>query len=134
MKFSYSKKRLYLNLGLGILWLGIGISYIFEQDDNLKFKPYIISILGIIYILFFIFEFRQKYFEITEDKIKIKSILGKEINLNELTEANYYADDFTFKSLNKSLKIKKSQIDKHQLPEFENFFNNIKYQLSMSAQ
>jgi hypothetical protein len=133
LEFAFTNKRLYTNLILGILWLGVGISYFIEQDEKLKYKPYLVSILGIAYILLFAYEFKQKYFEITADKIKIKSIPSKEINLNELTELKYYADDYTFKTPNKSLKIVKSQINKKQLPEFENFFNNLKNNLKKNV-
>ncbi|WHF52123.1 hypothetical protein QGN23_02330 [Chryseobacterium gotjawalense] len=132
-EFAFSNKRLFTNLVLGILWLGIGISYFFEQDDKLRYKPYVVSVLGILYISLFLFEFKQKYFEITKDKIKIKSIPSKEINLNEVTEVKYYADDYTFKTPIKSLKIVKSQINKKQLPEFENFFNNLNSELKKNA-
>ena len=133
MEFAFTNKRLYMNLVLGILWLGIGISYFFEDDTKLKHKPYIVSILGITYLLLFLYEFKQKYFEITKDKIKIKSIPSKEIDLNEVTEVKYYADDYTFKTPSKSLKIVKSQINKKQLPEFENFFNDLQNNLKKNV-
>ena len=116
LKFAFANKRLYMNLILGILWLGIGISYFIEQDDKLKYKPYVVTILGIAYLLYFIYDFKQKYFEITKDKIRIKTIPSKEINLNELIEVKYNADCFTFKTRNKSIKILNSYINKKQLP------------------
>ena len=133
LEFAFTNKRLYMNLVLGILWLGIGISYFFEDDTKLKYKPYIVTILGITYLLLFLYEFKQKYFEITKDKIKIKSIPSKEIDLNEVTEVKYYADDYTFKTPSKSLKILKSQINKKQLPEFENFFNDLQNNLKKNV-
>ncbi|MDY3520897.1 hypothetical protein PG614_10465 [Riemerella anatipestifer] len=129
LEFAFTNKRLYMNLILGILWLGIGISYFIEQDDKIKYKPYVVLILGIAYILLSLYEFKQKYFIITVDKIKINSIPSKEINLNELTELKYYGDDYTFKTPKKSLKIVKSQINKKQISEFENFFNNLQNKL-----
>lgn len=122
-----------MNLILGILWLGIGISYFYEQNDQLKYKPYFVLTLGILYILLFVYDFKQKYFEIMKDKIKIKTIPSKEINLKELTEVKYYADDYIFKTPNKTLKIVKSQINKKQLPEFENFFANLQNELKKNV-
>lgn len=129
MKFSYSNKRLFLNLILGIIWLGIGISYFFEKNAEIKYKPYFLIILGLLYILLFSYDFYKKYFEISKESIKINSIPTKEINLNELIEVKYYADDFIFRTPNKSIKIVKSQINQKQLPEFENFFNNLQKEL-----
>lgn len=133
LEFAFSNRRLYMNLILGILWLGIGISYFFEQDEKLKYKPYFVTILGILYIVLFLYDYTQKYFEITKDKIKINSIPSKEINLNEVIEVKYYADDYTFKTSNRSLKIVKSQINKKQLPEFENFFTELQSKIKKNV-
>ena len=132
MQFSYSNKRLYINLILGILWIGIGLSYFFE-NEKIRWNAYATLILGIVYITMFLYEYTQKYFEITKEKIIIKSIPNKEISLNEITEVKYYADDFTFRSPKKTLKIVKSQINKKQLTEFENFFNNLNTELKKNV-
>ena len=132
MKISYSKKRLYINLILGILWTGIGLSYFFE-NDKIKWNVYATLILGIIYIAMFIYEYTQKYVEITKDKITINSIPKKEIEINEIKEVKYYADDYTFKTTDKTLKIIRSQINKTELPEFENFFNNLNKELKKNV-
>jgi len=104
MKFSYSKKRLYVNLILGILWTVIALSYFFTNEE-IKWNVYATLILAILYITMFLYENIQKYIEVTEDKIKVNSIPSKEINLNELTDLKYYADDYTFKTPSKSIKI-----------------------------
>ena len=62
MEFTFSNKRLYQNLVFGILWLGIGISYFFEQDAKWKYKPYFILAVGVLYIILFVYEFKSKYF------------------------------------------------------------------------
>ena len=128
MKFSYSKKRLYFNLILGILWTGIGTSYFFE-NEKIRWNVNLTLIRGIVYIAKFLYEYTQKYVEITKDKIRINSIPSKEISLNDVKEVNYYANDYTIKTTNKTFKIVKSQINKAQLPEFENFLNNINIEL-----
>ena len=132
MKISYSKKRLYINLILGILWTGIGLSYFFE-NDKIKWNVYATLILGIIYIGIFLFEYTQKYIEITKEKIKVYSIPNEEVELKEITEVKCYADNYTFKTPNKSLKINKSIINKNQLIEFENFFNNLSNELKKNV-
>ncbi|ROI10334.1 hypothetical protein EGI11_00015 [Chryseobacterium sp. H3056] len=132
MQFSYSNKRLYINLILGILWIGIGLSYFFE-NEKIRWNAYATLILGIVYITMFLYEYTQKYFEITKEKIIIKSIPNKEISLNQITEVKYYADDFTFRSPKKTLKIVKSQINKKQLTAFENFFNNLNTELKKNV-
>ena len=132
MKFSYSNKRLYINLVLGILWTIIGTSYFFDKE-NIRWNHYLFIVLGMLYLTMFGYEYSKKYFEISNDKIKLFTIPNKEINLSEIKEVKYYADDYTFKTPKKSLKIVKSQINKKQLPEFENFFNNLKNNLKKNV-
>lgn len=132
MKFSYSKKRLYINLILGFLWFGIGLSYFFT-NEKIRWNVYVNIILGIIYIAMFVYDYTQKYFEITKDKIKIKSIPEKQIEIDKIIEVKYFADEYIFKTANKTLKIMKSQIKKEQLPEFENFYNKILNELKKNV-
>ncbi|WP_313032262.1 hypothetical protein [Soonwooa sp.] len=132
MKFSYSNKRLYINLVLGILWTIIGTSYFFDKE-NMRWNHYLFIVLGMLYLTMFGYEYSKKYFEISNDKIKLFTIPNKEINLSEIKEVKYYADDYTFKTPKKSLKIVKSQINKKQLPEFENFFNDLQNKLKKNV-
>ena len=132
MKFSYSNKRLYINLVLGILWTIIGTSYFFDKE-NMRWNHYLFIVLGMLYLTMFGYEYSKKYLEISNDKIKLFTIPNKEINLSEIKEVKYYADDYTFKTPKKSLKIVKSQINKKQLPEFENFFNDLQNKLKKNV-
>lgn len=133
MVFAFSNKRLYTNLLFGVLFVGLGISFFFEQNPKWTYKPYFILAVGILYMMMFLFEYKQKYFKITDNKIKINSIPSKEIDLRELTEVKYFADDYTFKTTNKTLKIVKSQINKKQFPKFESFFNDLSNSLSKNS-
>lgn len=132
MKFSYANKRLYLNLVLGILWTIIGSSYFFEKE-NMKWNHYLFIVLGLLYLMMFAYEYLNKYFEITNEKIKLFSIPQKEIKISDIEEAKYYADEYTFKTKNKSLKIVKSQINKTQLSELESFFTNLQTELKKNV-
>ena len=130
MKIGYSKKRLFSNLLMGTLWLGVGISYFFEQGiATKKIRPYFLILLGLIYLSIFIFDYTKKYFEISDGKIKINTFPKKEINIEDIRDVKYYADDYTFKTSDKQIKIQKSQINSKDLPEFESFFNTLKSQL-----
>ena len=83
MKFSYSNKRLYINLVLGILWTIIGTSYFFDKE-NMRWNHYLFIVLGMLYLTMFGYEYSKKYFEISNDKIKLFTIPNKEINLSEI--------------------------------------------------
>ena len=132
MKYSYTNKRRYVNLVLGILWTFIGSSYFFDTE-KMRWNHYLFIVLGILYLTMFTYEYSNKYFEIQNGKIKLYSIPKIEIKINEIKEAKYYADDYTFITENKKLKIVKSQINKEQLPEFENFFKNLQIEINKNV-
>lgn len=73
----------------------------------------------------FIYEYVQKYVEVTKDKIIVNSIPRKEIIISEINEVRYFADDYTFTTANKTLKITKLLINKKQITQFENFYNTL---------
>jgi len=126
LKFSYSNQRLYTKLIISILALGLGLSYYLGINEKLVYKPFAFTLVGFIYLIVFIYELNQKYFEITNDRIKIKSIQGKEIRLDEITEIIYHEGKHIFKDSDKSLEIIRSNINKNQISEFEEFCNNLK--------
>lgn len=125
MKIAYTNKRLLINLFLGLMWFGIGISYFLDNERG-KWYPYFVIALGTVYISLFLFEYFKEYVEITNDTIKINSLPTKEIQIREINAVTYFADDYIFKTPDKILKIRRSQISKNQLPEFELFFNKLK--------
>lgn len=132
MKFSYANKRLYLNLVLGILWTIIGSSYFFEKE-NMKWNHYLFIAIGLLYLTIFGYEYLHKYFEINNEKIRLFSVPQEEIKISDIEEVKYYADEYTFKTKNKSLKIVKSQINKTQRSEFENFFTHLQTDLKKNV-
>lgn len=128
MKYSFTTKKLALNLILGCIWTFLGISKLLTAPE-LKLLDSLFLFLGIFYLSYFLYEYVKKYFEVTSEKITVFSIPAKEVNLSELVEAKYYADDYTFKTAGKTLKIIKSQIKKSQRDEFDHFFNRLKDKL-----
>ena len=57
------------------------------------------------------------------------SIPSEEILVSEIHEAKYYAGEYIFKTADKTIKIMKTQINKKQLSEFEEYYNNISNEL-----
>jgi len=132
MKFSYSNSRLFLNLVMGILWTFIGTSYFFDEA-NMRWNHYLFIIIGLLYLAMFTYEYSSKYFEINDRKIKLFSFPTEEIMVSEINEVKYYAGDYTFKTADKTIKIVKSQINKKQLFEFEDFYNNLSKELKKNV-
>lgn len=125
MKYAFTNQKMIINFILACVWTGLGISRVTDKEETGYFK-YVALILGIFYTVYFLYEFIRKYFEVTADKITIFSLPEKEINLKDLVSVNYYAEDYTFKTTDKTLKIVKSQIKKSQRDEFDQFFNSLK--------
>ena len=125
MKIAYSNKRLFLNCLLGILWIYIGTTYLSNHSRDTKYS-YFLYVVGTFYISLFLFEYFKKYVEITEDQIKVNSIPAKEIFIKDINGITFSGNDYIFKTADKMVKVKKSQINKDQLPEFEAFFNKLK--------
>ncbi|MHA3047374.1 EbsA family protein [Riemerella anatipestifer] len=132
MKYSYSNKRLYFNLCLGILWTFIGLSYLLDKE-NVRWSRYISVILGVMYLIIFAYEYFNKYFEISNGKIKVFSVPSKEITISEIKEVKYDANHCVFYTSDRKLKIVKSQINKKQLRDFECFIGQLNDELKKNT-
>ena len=128
MKIAFKNKRLIINLILGIVWIIVGVSY-FLEGENTRLGPYFTIVLGVAYLCMSAYEYYNQYLTITGEKIQINTFPKKRITISEITEAGYYADDYTFKTPEKALKVRKSQISLRDLPKFEAFFNDLKLKL-----
>lgn len=130
MKIAYSKKRLYTNLILGIVWIVLSIAY-YMTIHQFRWNAYLTLAVGLAYIALYIIESRKNYFEIGDNTLKINTIPVKEIKLDEIKAVNYYAGDFIFITSDKKLKIVQNQINKDQLAEFQSFFNTLNLNLNL---
>ncbi|GGP02544.1 hypothetical protein GCM10010992_07350 [Cloacibacterium rupense] len=133
MTVNYSKKRLFFNLFLGILWLFIGASYLLGEE-KLLWHHYGFLIVGLLYLWIFLLEFFKKYFKITSQEIVLFGLKNRKIDFKDLLEIKYFAGDYVFKDKNKSITIVKSQIDKNQLEDFEKIWNEVKSTFEISSQ
>lgn len=133
MTVNYSKKRLFFNLFLGILWLFIGASYLLGEE-KLLWHHYGFLIVGLLYLWIFLLEFFKKYFKITSQEIVLFGLKNRKIDFKDLLEIKYFAGDYVFKDKNKSITIVKSQIDKNQLEDFEKIWNEVKSAFENSSQ
>ena len=124
MKFSYTNRRLFINLFLAILFVMLGLSNFF-QKELMNLNQYFFFIFGIIYILIFIFELINKYFIIEDDNIKVFSIPPKKININELTEIKHNEKYYAFYTSTKKIVIAKLIIKKEERKIFDDIFNKI---------
>lgn len=128
MEIAFKNKRIITNIALGLIWIGIGISYFFESEKKL-WKPYVIIALGIAYIIMASYEYFYKYLIISDKQIQVNIFPKKQINIDEITSADYNLNDYTFTTSRKTLKVVRSRISPDDLPKFETFFNEVRSKL-----
>jgi hypothetical protein len=118
MKIKFKKKRLYINLILGIVWLALGILNL-NEDDKIRWTDYGYLVAGILYIGHYLYDLTNQYLTIENGTIRKNVLYGfrKNINLNEVNWIKKFAGDYTLKTEKKELKINTELIDKDSLTE-----------------
>ncbi|KRP25815.1 MAG: hypothetical protein ABS28_08480 [Cryomorphaceae bacterium BACL22 MAG-120619-bin32] len=118
MKIKFKKKRLYINLILGIVWLALGILNL-NEDDKIRWTDYGYLVAGILYIGHYLYDLTNQYLTIENGTIRKNALYGfrKDINLNEVNWIKKFAGDYTLKTEKKELKINTELIDKDSLTE-----------------
>lgn len=116
MKIKFKKKRLIINLVLGIVWIGLG-TFSILTDDNLRWLDYGYLIIGILYCGHYLYDITHQYLTIENGTIWKNGLYGfrKKINLNEVNWIKKFAGDYTLKTEQKELKINTELIDKDSL-------------------
>ncbi len=126
MKIRFKKKRLYINIILGLVWTILGISRLLE-DKELGWLDYGYLLIGVLYIGHFLFDLTNQYLIIENGTIR-KNVLygfGKKFNLNEITWIKDFAGDYILKTETKELKINTALIEEESLNELIGILSNL---------
>ena len=126
MKIRFKKKRLYINLILGLVWTGIGVFSLLE-DESLRWTDYGYLIAGILYIGHYLYDLNNQYLTIENGSIR-KNVLygfGNKINVNEINRIEKYAGDYIIRTLEKELKINTGLIEEKSLEEFNEILKKL---------
>ncbi|CAM4282363.1 hypothetical protein [Gillisia hiemivivida] len=126
MKIKFKKKRLYPNLLLGLLWTAIGVFNILE-DNNLRWMDYGYFVIGILYLLHFIYDFKNQYLTIESGTIRKNALYGyrKKINLNEIYLIKKNTGDYILKTENQHLNINPNLIDENSFYTLTNLLGKL---------
>ncbi|WP_340202514.1 hypothetical protein [Ascidiimonas sp. W6] len=118
MKIKFKKKRLRVNLILGIVWIALGTLSI-ATDDEIRWTEYGYLVIGILYIGHYLYDLTNQYLTIENGTIRKNGLYGywKKINLNEIKWIKKFAGDYTLKTEKKELKINTELIEKDSLTE-----------------
>ena len=126
MKIRFKKKRLYINLILGLVWIGLGVFSLFE-DENLRWTDYGSLLVGILYLGHYLYDLNNQYLTIKNGSIR-KNVLygfGKKINVNEINRIEKYAGDYILRTVEKELKINTELIEEKSLVEFNEILKKL---------
>ena len=118
MKIKFKRKRLIVNLFLGILWIVLGILNILT-DDKIRWNDYGYLVIGILYIGHYLYDLKNQYLIIENGTIRQNGLYGfrKKLNVDEINWIKKFAGDYTLKTEQKELKINTELIDKDSLSE-----------------
>jgi hypothetical protein len=126
MKIRFKKKRLYINLILGLVWAGLGVFSLLE-DKSLRWTDYGYLLAGIVYLGHYLYDLNNQYLTIENGSIR-KNVLygfGNKINVNEINRIEKYAGDYIIRTLEKELKINTGLIEAKSLAEFNEILKKL---------
>jgi hypothetical protein len=131
MKIKFKKKRLYINLMFGIVWIGLGIFSLLE-DESERWFDYGYLLAGILYLRHYLYDLNNQYLTIENGTIRKNALFGfrKKIELNDINSIKKFAGDYTLKTETKELKINTELIDEKSLAEL----NKILVELDLSPE
>lgn len=132
MKFPFKKSKNIFSLMIGVLWLILFIADV-VLDEKWNWFTCFKLILALSYILLFFFNRNQKYFEITDEHIKMPSIPVKEIKIKDITEIKKVFDEYEIKSEKTKIKISTQSLDKDYKDLFEEKIEEIRLQLNPNS-
>lgn len=120
---KYTKKRLYINLIMGVFWMTLG-AFVLEESDKMRWYNFGYLIAGALYFTQFVWDISYQYINITKVFIRKNDLFVKKIRLEDITQIEKFVGGYTLKTNQKELKIKSHVIDKKSLVELEAFLNN----------
>ncbi len=129
MKIEYKKKRLRINLIMGLIWLSFFMLIaLFTNDVGIWNYGYLI--FGLSYLGIYFYDSKNQYLEIKGSFITKKFIQKKHFNLEQLSGINRKFGNIKLLSkTQKTLYINTEIIDKDSLKELNTFLESFEYKL-----
>lgn len=118
MRFSYSYRKLLPNLLLSILWISTAIIYSIYHS-TISIYGVLIFMIGIVFLLLFIYDILNKYIEIMDDAVIIYHVPKKRIPLQEILTVQNDESHLLIITEKKIYKIYKYLVKPSQLNHLE---------------
>jgi len=124
MKLLYKKRRLYLNLAIGIVWIILFIlKLLYTEPHNIWLLDYYMPVLSGLYLLQFLYQYHYQYLIVTDTEIiRNHLFFGKKIPLNAVER--FYTNnlgDYVIEGSGKKIKINPIIVNQKSLQEFKGF-------------
>ncbi len=127
MTLRFKNNRLRINLGLGIVWIALGIFSLLTKD-SVTWTDFGYLAVGILYIGLYIYEMSNQYLTIDNDTIKRNGLFGKKINLKDIHRIKKLYGHYTLITKTQELKINIEWMDKESKIELEHILNQLELQ------
>ncbi len=124
MRIKYKNNRLYANLGLGIIWICLGV-FSLLAEDKIRWTGYGYLIVGVLYIGLYLYERTNQYLTIDNEIIKRNGLFGKKINIKNIHQIKKLYGQYTLITNNQELKINTELIDDDSRIELERILKQL---------
>lgn len=123
MKIKYTKSRIKNNLGYGILMIGIGIFAVFNDSSSFH---YLWLILGGLQTGTTLYEKKNQYLTIDNNRLTKHSIIPKTIVISDIIKVRKFVNSYKIETPERTIEIDKNIIEIESLFQLDNYFNNLK--------
>lgn len=128
MQIYYPKRRLLIYFAIGVITTTFSLLRIFGEERQ-DIWSLTLLLLGVMYIGGCIYYYKKNYIQVTSHKIKVNAVLPYEIVINNITEADYNAGTYTFRTQTKKVSFDRSQIDEQNHKIVDDFYQSVKRRL-----
>ena len=123
LQFKYSKKQLRYSLGFGILWILIFAFYFFFRAESYFGYGYLA--IGVVFLGSYIYKKIFHYATIKEGILIKNDLISKRINLDQITDINYFAGKYKLMTKNSEITINTMVIDKTSIEDLKKVINQL---------
>lgn len=127
MTLKFKNNRLRINLGLGIVWIALGIFSLLTKD-SVTWTDFGYLAVGILYIGLYSYEMSNQYLTIDNETIKRNGLFVKKINLKDIHRIKKLYGHYTLITKTQELKINIEWMDKESKIELERILNQLELQ------
>ena len=120
-KIKFKKKKLYLNLLLGSIWVVLG-TLGFILDEELNVFEYIYIACGALYLFHFFYDFKYQYLKIEYNTIQKNFLYGgsnKKIKFEDIVEVEKTYLNYVLKTENEKIQVNADLIEEESYKEFK---------------